>query len=271
MKSLPNSILETERDELRAGLRSHPLFSAIREPADLRKFMQVHVFAVWDFMSLAKRLQRDLTALSLPWLPPRNPEAARLINEIILAEESDIGPNGEAASHLDLYLGAMEEVGADTAPFRQFIDAQRRGVDWNQALEAPGIPAVARDFVRGTLNTATTGSTLQTMASFFYGRESVIPDMFQGLLDRWGLTDQSAPMFVYYLRRHIQLDGEAHGPAAERLLAGIAAGQSEALLSARTAAREALSARHQLWDGTLRALQLSDGSACAATRSAEYA
>ncbi|WP_236849064.1 DUF3050 domain-containing protein [Candidatus Thiodictyon syntrophicum] len=271
MINLQDPVLDSELHALRAGLQRHPLFAAIREPADLRQFMQVHVFAVWDFMSLAKRLQRDLTALSLPWLPPTNAEAARLINEIILAEESDVGPDGEAASHLDLYLGAMAEVGADTAPFSQFIAAQQRGVHWSQALESPAIPAVARDFVRSTLNTAINGSTLQTMASFFYGRESIIPEMFQGLLDHWGLSAESAPRFVYYLRRHIQLDAEAHGPAAARLLSAIAGEQSDALLSARAAAREALSARHQLWDGTLLALRVPSVSSRAPTRPVAYA
>ncbi len=206
--------------------------------------MQVHVFAVWDFMSLAKRLQRDLTSVSLPWLPPRDPQAARLINEIVLAEESDLGPDGTAASHLDLYLGAMREVGASTAVFERFIAALRSGVPADVALEADKIPAVVRRFVGGTLTPAMERSTLEVAASFVYGRESVIPAMFQGLLDQWGLSASSAPLFVYYLQRHILLDLEAHGPASSRLIAKLLAASPSGLPDARRAAGDALRARH---------------------------
>jgi hypothetical protein len=247
-------VVNQEVFQLRQGLERHPLFSAIRGPQDLQAFMQIHVFAVWDFMSLAKRLQRDLTCVSLPWMPPQDPAAARLINDIILAEESDVGPDGAAASHLDLYLGAMREVGASTTVFERFLDALGSGIPVEEALQDTEIPPFVRAFVTCTLDTALEGSTLDTLASFFYGRENVIPGMFQGLLDNWGMSAASAPQFVYYLQRHIELDGDAHGPAASQLVASMLARKPSALKGTRQAAVEALRARHRLWDGTLQVL-----------------
>lgn len=248
-------VVNQEVIQLKQGLERHPLFAAIRQRRDLQEFMQIHVFAVWDFMSLAKRLQRDLTCVQLPWLPPADPSAARLINEIILAEESDVGVDGVAASHMDLYLGAMREVGASTVVFERFLAALSSGVSLEDALGDAQIPAFVRAFVTCTLDTAIAGSTLDTMASFFYGRENVIPAMFQGLLDNWGMSTESAPQFVYYLQRHIELDGDAHGPAASQLVANMLSRKPSALKSTRLAALEALRARHQLWDGTLKLLR----------------
>ena len=118
---------------MRQRMVEHPVFTAIHDIQDLRIFMEAHVFAVWDFMSLVKRLQRDLTCIEVPWLPPRDRHAAQLINQIVLGEETDIDPSGEPVSHLELYLGAMREVGADTARFELFQTALANGATLEEA------------------------------------------------------------------------------------------------------------------------------------------
>ena len=243
-------VLTAAMRRLRSDLETHPVFKEIVHTEALQSFMQVHVFAVWDFMSLAKRLQRDLTCVELPWMPPSDPVAARLINDIVLAEESDVDADGNPASHLDLYLTAMRDVGASTDQFDCFMRELRGGASLANALETAEVPQFVRDFVQHTIGTCLNGSTLETMASFFYGRENVIPDMFQGLLDHWGLSVSQAPGFVYYLQRHIELDGDAHGPAASRMIDAELARRANGLQDTREAARQALLARRGLWDGT---------------------
>src|SRR5258708_3106658 len=128
---------------IRQRMVEHPLFTAIRDIRSLRIFMEAHVFAVWDFMSLVKRLQRDLTCIEVPWLPPRDRRAAQLINQIVLGEETDIGPNGEPVSHLELYLGAMREVGANTAGFGLFQTPLRKRATLTAAVpQAPVAPFI---------------------------------------------------------------------------------------------------------------------------------
>lgn len=271
MKQEVDVVLTPAMRRLRHELETHPVFAEIAHAEALRSFMQVHVFAVWDFMSLAKRLQRDLTCVELPWMPPTNPEAARLINDIVLAEESDIDADGNPASHLDLYLKAMRDVGASTAQFEHFMSSLRGGASLSEALAHAEVPRFVRDFVEHTIGTCLRGSTLEVMSSFFYGRENVIPPMFQSLLDRWGLSEGQAPGFVYYLQRHIELDGDSHGPAASRLIQAELARDPDGLAHARDAAREAMAARRALWDGTAALLRERHGEVVAAAPSRKVA
>ena len=46
----------------------------------------------------------------------------RLINEIVLGEESDQF-DGRVLSHFEMYLAAMDQAGADRAPLERFLDA----------------------------------------------------------------------------------------------------------------------------------------------------
>jgi hypothetical protein len=216
--------------------------------AALRTFMTWHVFAVWDFMTLLKRLQRDLTTTTLPWTPPAHPRAARLVNEIVLGEESDIAPGGGHASHYDLYLAAMREVGAETATIEALVARLAAGEDPIGALEAAGVDPGPAAFVRSTLETALGGSLPQVLGSFFYGRENVIPDMFRGLLARWRIAPETVPVMVFYLERHIELDSGEHGPAAEAMISDIVGDDPAGTVELLRAARDALAARHRFWD-----------------------
>ncbi|WP_131109072.1 DUF3050 domain-containing protein [Pseudomonas sp. Sample_10] len=236
-------------EQKKSQLSAHPIFSEIHSLPVLRRFMETHVFAVWDFMSLTKRLQQELTCTQLPWLPPRDPQAARLINEIVLGEESDDRPAQGHYSHFELYLDAMREVGASTTAVERFVALQQEGVSYDVALQSIKVNPAAARFVRHTLHTALHAPGHSVAAAFLHGRESVIPQMFQRILDDWGIGIEQAPTFRYYLERHIEVDAEDHGPAAERLLARLVDSDPQREADVYASAIAAVDSRIALWDG----------------------
>jgi hypothetical protein len=242
---------KTLLDQKKFELSQHPIFTEIDSLPVLRRFMETHVFAVWDFMSLTKRLQQELTCTRLPWLPPKDPAAARLINEIVLGEETDDRPTQGHYSHFELYLDAMREIGANTSQIERFIDLQNEGVHHAAALKQINAGQAASVFVAHTLHLALHAPAHSVAAAFLHGRESIIPQMFQSILDRWGIGTNQAPIFRYYLQRHIEVDAEDHGPAAEQLLARLVEGNEQRQREMYQAATAAVESRIQLWD-TLR-------------------
>ena len=113
--------IQKQIEPLRQKLLNHSLYSKINRIEDLRVFTKNHVYAVWDFMSLLKALQNLLTCTKIPWTPNLDSKSARLINQIIVDEESDLNYNGEPKSHFEMYLEAMEEIQANTLPIIDFI------------------------------------------------------------------------------------------------------------------------------------------------------
>ena len=252
-------LADTLKPSLEA-VESHPLFGAVQTEAQLRTFMEHHVFPVWDFMSLLKFLQAELAPATWPWMPRPHGDLVRLINDIVTGEESDRLPkshreNTTHASHFDLYLMAMREVGADTAPITGFLEIVRtQGLD--AALEAPMVPEPSRAFMKETFALLKQGEAHRVAASFSFGRENVIPGMFNSLLAKLGIGEDRAPIFHYYLKRHAELDGDEHGPAALRLVATLCGDDPAKLTEAIEAAKTALASRARLWDrvlGTLNA------------------
>lgn len=235
-------------DPYRQKLASHSLYSSFRSMEDLHQFMQSHVYAVWDFMSLLKQLQRELTCIDVPWLPTANADARRFINEIVLGEESD--HRGEqSCSHYELYLDAMRESGANIQPVEAFIASLRKGESVSQALVVAKVPAEAKAFIETTFRIIDSGSLAATAAAFTFGREDVIPDMFRGFVRELNAAKPGqVETFLYYLERHIELDGDDHGPIALKLMENLCGSDEARWQQATEAAETALRARIALWD-----------------------
>lgn len=245
----PEFRILNERVKISSNLmRNHRVFGLIRNIEDLREFMSWHVFAVWDFMSLVKRLQIEFTCTTLPWIAPKNFATARLINEIVLAEESDIGPDGTNRSHFDLYLQAMEEVGADTTRIRKFVELITAQLPVDEALHRAEIAPAIQKFVNATIQVATKGSVEEVLGNFVFGREDAIPEMFQSLLQAWHIDQSTAPTFVFYLQRHISLDADEHGPAAMQMIFDKVGTDTAQINSLLIAAQDAIQSRIDLWD-----------------------
>ena len=243
------ALLRGEMIELQDQLVAHPLFDRITGPDDLRLFMEWHVFAVWDFVSLLKRLQRELTGSGLPWTPPEHPRAARLFNEIVLKVESDLLPDGKVASQFEHYLGLMRGIGAATDQVEAFVDAMRQGISLEAALSRTGLPPAVAAFVRATLNTALNGDLDQVLGSFFHGREIVGPVLFRRLIEGGNLPPEVRDSFCHYMRRHAD---SANLAEVVRDLVGEDEKREENLMKSAVAA---LKQRLSLWSALLECLQ----------------
>ncbi|MFM7538240.1 MAG: DUF3050 domain-containing protein [Planctomycetota bacterium] len=238
-------------NSLRSALVDHPLYAEMNTPERVVVFLEHHVWAVWDFMSLLKALQARLTCVSVPWVPPADTGASRLINSIVLGEESDDDGEAGHASHFDLYHRAMTQAGADTSPIDRFIASLRGGAGWRQALAEAHLPPFVTDFVELNLSIATGDDLPAIAAAFTLGREDLIPRMFPPLLRELAARHHGRfDRLAHYLERHVELDGADHGPAAGKLLASLCRTSGDAE-RAMAAAESCLRARLGLWDGIL--------------------
>jgi hypothetical protein len=239
---------------LRAQLTAHPLYSSIRTVAHLRIFMESHVFAVWDFMSLLKALQVQLTCITLPWLPTCWPESRRFINTIVLGEESDVY-QGRSVSHFELYLEAMHECDANTAPISDLLK-QIASSPGDMTDESASTPLAARQFVGTTFKLIREGSLQALAAAFTFGHEDVIPDLFRRLVDDMdSQLSGRLKKFIWYLERHVELDGDDHGPLSRCMLTDLCGADQKLWDEAATAAESAILARLDLWDRILAQIQ----------------
>ena len=249
----PQTVLEVVLSPLREGLMTHPLYGCLHDDRSVRIFMETHVFAVWDFQSLLTALQRLVTCVEVPWIPTADPEARRLINEIVLDEESDEVPGGGHLSHFEMYFSAMKQCGANTQPIEAFVEGLRRGFSVEEAMDVPALPAGARPFVRETMKIALSGQAHRVAAAFTYGRENVIPAMFRRFVEQLSATSpDSWSLLRHYLDRHIQKDSEEHGPQAELLVKRLCGNDEKLWSEAKETAEKALRARALLWDQVAR-------------------
>ena len=219
---------------------NHQLYKKMNSVEDIAVLMEHHVYAVWDFMSLLKALQSILTCTSSPWKPIGDKQIRRLINSIVLEEESDVDANGNPSSHYEMYLDAMKQCGANTEPIERFV----------ADVSTDNIPSVNKginNFLKSTFDVIDSGKAHKIASAFTFGREDLIPDMFTAIVDEYN-TDNKLDKFVYYLERHIELDGGEHGPLALQLISDLCGKDNKKWEEVEETAINCLIARKKLWD-----------------------
>ena len=252
------SKINTELATLRQELIAHPLYSQVSEIEDFQSFMEQHIFAVWDFMSLLKALQRGLTCVELPWKPVGSPTTRRFINEIVLGEETDVDRNGEVASHFELYLDAMTEIGANTQTIQAFLTLIENGRSVEEAINGVDINPETRNFVNFTFSILQTDSIHRIASVFTFGREDLIPEMFIEILKEMQAKGQAnISKLLYYLERHIEVDGDDHGPISLKMIEELCGDDEQKWNEVLESAKAALQMRIQLWNGVLASLKVA--------------
>ena len=244
-----NSI-KTKIEPLRQELLNHSLYAKIHTIEDLHVFLTHHVYAVWDFMSLLKGLQIHLTSVSIPWTASPNPELRYLINEIVVAEESDLALDGSRQSHFEMYLDAMKECGATTQPVLDFLEQVATTKNVFVAIKNSHLPAEVKDFLYFTFTVIETGQPHKIASAFTFGREDLIPNMFTEIVKSFqkNFPETNVSKLIYYFERHIELDADEHGPMAMKMIDYLCGDDIKKWQEVAQVAQESLEKRIGLWN-----------------------
>jgi len=252
-----NKSIQTQK----TALLQHTLYQKVQTIEDLQCFVENHVYAVWDFMSLLKALQSKLTCTTTPWVATKNSETRYLINEIVLAEESDLTLDGTRQSHFEMYLEAMQSFGANTAEIETFIEhvvaKQNIFVSIKQSTIHPNIKA----FLDFTFRVIEEGKPHEIAAAFTFGREDLIPAMFTEILRNFqaNFPETDLKKLIYYFERHIELDADDHGPKALQMVTELCGNDEVKWKEVETISVLALEKRIGLWDAIEENIQVFAG------------
>ena len=264
--------IQDKINDQREKLLKHKLYSNIETIKDLQVFTENHVYAVWDFMSLLKALQIKLTCTKTPWVPNSNSQTAYLINEIVLAEETDINQAGERKSHYELYLDAMIDIGARTEKPVKIINEIANSEDIFNTIDNINIHPNIREFLNFTFSIIKEGKPHEIAAIFTFGRENLIPNMFNEILREFekNVTQGDISKLIYYFERHIELDEDEHGPMALEMVSMLAENDPKKWNEIESISIQALEKRILLWDAINEQIQDKSWSSERAKKNETY-
>lgn len=239
-------------------LLNHSLYAKIQTPENLHCFLENHVFAVWDFMSLLKGLQSKLTCTTTPWIATENPETRYLINEIVLAEESDLSLDGLRMSHYEMYLEAMKDCGADTTNILNFLSEVQSLHNIFVAIKQSNLHPNIKAFLDFTFRVIEEGKAHEIAAAFTFGREDLIPSMFTEILKNFqeNFPERDLSKLIYYFERHIELDADEHGPMAMRMITDLCENDAKKWSEVEEIALLALEKRIGLWNAIEESIEM---------------
>ena len=242
-------MLNTIKNELQPyyhSLHTHSLYQMLDTKQGVETFMEHHIYCVWDFMNLLKALQSHFTCTTIPWKPTHSPKLSRLINEIVLEEESDIIEDKET-SHFMYYHHALETINPSIDHVSSFIAALQSKKDYHTIITQPFIPKASQTFLKTTY-ALTHSSILEIAAAFTFGREALVPSLFEPIVSTLKQQQNSLlDPFISYLERHIELDGDHHAGLAYEMITLLATTNDQWDLVKKTAIN-VLNARHTFWN-----------------------
>ena len=246
MESLDNNKKVIE--ELKQLLVSHKLFSGPLNADQVRQFMESHIFSVWGFMSLLKGLQSGITVNDIPWMPNQNTKngLTNFINEIVLCEESDDIDDIGYISHFEIYLLAMDKMNANASQINLLTERLKSEEYDKKFIDELSIYDEVKDFIKFDLDIALSGNLPKIVGSFTLGREKVIPNMFSYIVKCIEYKNSTKNLLTY-LKRHINIDGDRHGPLSIKLLDTIC-NTDEAYKLAYNSGITSLQLRLKVWD-----------------------
>lgn len=231
-------------------LLQHSLYNKVKSIEDLHCFLENHVYAVWDFMSLLKALQSKLTCTTTPWFATTNPQTRYLINEIVVAEESDLTIDGQRSSHYEMYIEAMKACGASTTGIEHFLSEVNSLKNIFVAIKKSNLHPNIKAFLDFTFRVIEEGKSHEIAAAFTFGREDLIPSMFTAILKNFqaNFPDNDLSKLIYYFERHIELDADDHGPMAMKMITELCGTDAQKWSDVEEVSKMALEKRIGLWD-----------------------
>ena len=249
--------INTNIQPLKEQLLHHLLYEKVTSIEDLHIFLENHVYAVWDFMSLLKALQAKLTCITTPWLPIGNPEIRYLINEIVVAEETDLASDGNRQSHYEMYLDAMQQCGANVNDVNQFLNDVATTKNIFVSIKTSKLDEKVKAFLDYTFRIIEEGKPHKIAAAFTFGREDLIPTMFTEILRNFqqNFPETNLSKLIYYFERHIELDAEEHGPMAMQMISELCGQDTKKWEEVEATSIEALEKRIGLWDAILKQIE----------------
>ena len=244
------AFIDREIQAQKERLLQHSLYDKVKTIADLNCFLENHVYAVWDFMSLLKGLQAQLTCTTTPWFPTKNLGTRYLINEIVLAEESDLTIDGRRQSHYEMYVEAMESCGANTKGIEHFLSEVHSLHNIYVAIKKSNLHPNIKAFLDFTFRVLDEGKSHKIAAAFTFGREDLIPSMFTVILKNFqaNFPETDLSKLIYYFERHIELDADEHGPMAMKMITELCGTDAQKWNDVAEISVLALEKRIGLWD-----------------------
>jgi hypothetical protein len=108
---------------------------------------------------------------------------------------------------------------------------------------------VVAKFVEYNIKTAITKPITDVVAIFYFGRENLIPQMFERFINQSSI--KSTQYLKYYLQRHIEIDSEDHGPKMLKLLNFVTNNNTQNIKNCINIGIDSIIKRTELWDNIL--------------------